>query len=98
MRRIYYAYVLRVAFQPAIVQGFFMLALLIALTYFVSLGSIIQNISQIRVGYLGTYFYNALTNTDAWTLLILGLMIFSVFTLRFTIAPVKRVPKFVEAQ
>ncbi len=97
MRRIYYAYALRVALQPAILHGFFMLAMLIALTYFVSLGNVIQNMLQVRVGGLGPYFYNAFTNTEAWTLLITGLFIFSAFSLRFTIAPMRRALRYVEA-
>lgn len=91
MRRIYYAYALRTVLQPAMVHGYFMLAMLIALTYFVSIGNVIQNMMHIEIAELDTFVISALTNTEAWTLLILGLLIFSGFSLRFTIAPMKRV-------
>lgn len=97
MRRVYYAYALRITLQPVILHGFFMLAMLIALTYFVSLGNVIQNMLQVRAEGLGPYFYNAVTNTEAWTLFIGGLLIFSVFSLRLTITPMKRALQYVEA-
>lgn len=94
MRRIYYAYGLRILAQPVLMHGFFMLAMLIALTYFVSIGNVIHNMMSIEMSRLDTFFYNAVTNTEAWTLLILGMFIFAAFSLRFTILPMKRTFKF----
>jgi hypothetical protein len=85
MRRVYYTYALRVATMPGILQGFLMLASLIVLTYFVSLGHVIQNLMQVQVGHVGVFFYNALTNTEAWTLLLLGIIIFLAFSFRITL-------------
>lgn len=90
MRRIYYVYALRTLMQPALIQGFFMLALLIVLTYFVSIGNVIHNMLTIPESDLSTFLYNAIVNTEAWTLLILGVLIFSTFSLRFTLAPLKQ--------
>jgi hypothetical protein len=90
MRQIYYVYALRTVFQPVVVHGFLMLSLMILLTYFVSIGNVITNMMNIKVGNLGTFFYNAVSNTEAWTLIILGILIFSVFSLRFAIAPARR--------
>jgi hypothetical protein len=83
MRRVYYAYALRLVTLPGIPQGFLTLFALIGLTYFVSLGSVLNNIRQIPVGNLDTFAYNAVTNTDAWTLLFTGLIIFSLLSFRF---------------
>jgi hypothetical protein len=85
MRRIYYAYALRLVTLPGVPQGFLMLASLIALTYFVSIGNVIENLMGAQVGHVGTFAYNAITNTEAWTLLILGVFIFSLFSFRFKI-------------
>ena len=85
MRRVYYAYGLRVVSTPGIVQGFLMLGILIALTYFVSLGNVIANMESVGVRHLDVFFYNAITNTEAWTLLLIGAFIFSAFTLRLKI-------------
>jgi hypothetical protein len=86
MRRVYYAYAIRLATLPGVLQGFMMLGALIALTYFVSLGNVLQNMSSVGLSGLGQFAYNAITNTEAWTLLLLGLMIFAALSFRFKIA------------
>ena len=85
MRRIYYAYAIRLVTLPGMPQGFLMIAALIALTYFVSLGNVIQNIEIVGVNGLGQFLYSAITNTEAWTLLILGVFIFGAFSFRFKV-------------
>ncbi len=81
----YYAYALRTITLPGVPQGFLMLSALIALTYFVSIGNVIQNAELIGMSGLGQFAYNAVTNTEAWTLLILGVLIFLAFSFRFKI-------------
>jgi hypothetical protein len=85
MRRVYYAYAIRVATLPGVFQGFVMLGALIALTYFVSIGNVIQNMEGVGMNGLGTFLYNAVRNTEAWTLLIVGILIFAAFSFRFTL-------------
>ncbi len=85
MRRVYYAYALKMVTLPGVPQGFFMLASIIALTYFVSIGNVIENLMQAPVGHIGVFLYNAVTNTEAWTLLILGVFIYSLFSFRFKV-------------
>jgi hypothetical protein len=87
MRGIYYAYFLRLVSLPGVVQGFMMLGSLIVLTYFVSLGNVIHNFSQVQVSHIGTFFYNAVRNTEAWTLLLVGLFVFSLLSLRISFSP-----------
>lgn len=87
MRRVYYTYAIRLATLPGVPQGFLMLGALIALTYFVSIGNVIQNIEQVGMSGFGQFAYNAVTNTEAWTLLLLGIMIFSALSFRFKIRP-----------
>lgn len=85
MRRVYYAYAIRLVTLPGVPQGFLMLTSLIGLTYFVSIGNVIQNLMTMQVSGLARFFYNALTNTEAWTLLILGVLIFSALSFRWRI-------------
>lgn len=92
MRRIYYAYALRLVTLPGVPQGFLTLGSLIALTYFVSIGNVIQNMETVGLGGLGQFAYSAVTNTEAWTLLILGVMIFSLLSFRFKV----RTPAFLK--
>ncbi len=85
MRGIYYAYLFRLVGLPGVWQGFVMLGALIALTYFVSIGNVIQNISQIEMSHFGAFFYNAVRNTEAWTLLLIGVLVFLTLSMRITL-------------
>lgn len=87
MRGIYYAYAIRLATLPGLWQGFLMLGSMIALTRFVSLGNVINNLMQIEVGHIGTFAYNAVRTTELWTLLFVGLFVFCLLSLRFTLTP-----------
>ena len=81
MRGIYYAYAIRLVTLPGVLQGFLMLGAMIALTNFVSLGNVINNITQIQVSHLGIFTYNAVRTTEVWTLLLIGLFIFAMLVL-----------------
>ena len=85
MRRIYFAYAKRVASNPTLLHGSLIFIMMIVLTYFVSIQAVIHNMSRVAVGDLGAWTYSAVTNTEAWTLLILGVIVFSVLSLRFNI-------------
>ncbi len=85
MRRIYYAYALRVITAPGLLQGFLMFGAILALTYFVSLRNVLTNLLNIPMRDIGTFAYNAITNTEAWTLLLLGIFIYAAFAFRFKV-------------
>lgn len=87
MRRVYYAYALRIVTNRIILHGFFMMALLIMLTYFVSIGNVLNNMMEIETSRLGMYFYHAVTNTEAWTLLLIGAFIMAFLSLRLSLSP-----------
>ena len=90
MRGIYYAYAIRLMTLPGVLQGFVMLASLIALSYFVSIGNVIKNLSIIEMGHVGTFVYNAVRTTEIWTLLLIGVFVFSLLSLRITLTPKDR--------
>lgn len=87
MRRVYYAYAIRVATLPGVPQGFLVLGALIALTYFISLGDVINNLMHIEVGDVGHFVYSALTRTEVWSLFLIGIIVFSLLSLRFKVSP-----------
>ena len=91
MRGIYYAYFLRLISLPGVLQGFGMLGILIVLTHFVSIGSVIQNFMNIEVGHIGRFVYNAFATTEIWTLLLIGLFVFLSLSLRVSFIPKHRV-------
>lgn len=94
MRRVYYAYAIRVITTPGVLRGFFMLAVLIGLTYFVSIGDVIQNMEIVGFSGLGQLAYNAVTNTEAWTLLLLGVFIYTALSFRFSFTARSAEPVF----
>lgn len=87
MRGIYYAYAIRLATLPGVWQGFAMLGSMIVLTHFVSLGNVINNLSQIEMSHIGTFVYNAVRTTEIWTFLLIGVFVFLTLSLRLTLTP-----------
>ncbi len=87
MRGIYYAYLLRLATLPGVIQGFVAVAAMSALTYFVSIGDVLRNLAQIEVGSVGTFAYNAVRTTEIWSLLLIGVIVFSLLSIRVSLAP-----------
>lgn len=87
MRGIYYAYFLRLVSLPGVLQGFLMLAILIALTRFISIGNVLHNLTKIDMSDFGVFAYNAVRTTEAWTLLLIGLFVFCALSVRFSLAP-----------
>ncbi len=87
MRGIYYAYALRLVSLPGVIQGFVMLGVLIALTRFVSIGNVIQNFSNVKISHIDNFVYNAVSNTEAWTLLLIGVFVFMALSLRISFTP-----------
>ena len=86
MRGIYYAYFLRLVSLPGVWQGFAMLAILIAITRFVSIGNVLHNLSQIEFSHLDVFLYNAVRTTEIWTLLLIGLFVFCLLSVRVSLA------------
>lgn len=89
MRRVYYAFAIRVISTTGVVQGAVMFAVLLALTQFVSLGNVVHNFMSVPVGNVGTFFYNAITTTELWTLLLIGVFVFSALSFRITVSPMR---------
>jgi hypothetical protein len=85
MRGIYYAYALRLATLPGVWQAFFMLGIMAALTRFVSVGDVLRNIAHVEVGMLVTYLYSAARSTEIWTLVLLGLFVYCLYSLQASI-------------
>jgi hypothetical protein len=90
MQGIYYAYLLRLVSLPGVFQGFCMLGIMIVLSRFVSLTHVYYNIISIRVGQLDTFLYNAVSTTEVWTLLLIGLFVFFMLSLRLSFISAER--------
>jgi hypothetical protein len=89
MRRVYYTYTLRIVTDPVNVYPFLMGVSLVLMTQFVSFTNVAQNLLAIEVGRIPVWAFNAVTSTEAPTLLLLGIMIFAALSLRLKL----RLPK-----
>lgn len=69
MRRVYYAYALRVLVNRGTVHLTLMAAMLVVFFQFVSLGAVLNNFSEVTVGHMGQFALTAIENTEIWTLL-----------------------------
>lgn len=78
MRRIYYAYALRVLVNRNTIHMSLMAGVLVVFFRFVSIGSVLQNLSEVTVGRIGGFMLTAVENTEVWTLLSL-LVLFVIF-------------------
>lgn len=87
IRRIYYAYALRLTLHPVTMHGVAMLILIFALTYFVSIPNVLANLLEVRLGELAPYIAKLFLHTEIWTLVILGAIIFTILSLRIHMRP-----------
>jgi len=85
MRRVYYAFALRLGTHPLVVHGVLFVASIYGLSVMVHVASILQNVRNIQVGNLDTYVLNAFTHTDVFTLLFVGLVFFTLLSLRWSL-------------
>ncbi len=81
MRRVYYAFALRIASHPVVVHGTLLCASVFVLSRLVNVASILNNISNLRVGDLDNYLFNTFMHTEFWTLATFGLILFSLLSL-----------------
>jgi hypothetical protein len=81
MRRIYYAYALRVSTQAFVIHAVLFIASVYALSKLVHVASILQNISNTKVGSLGTYFLNTIMHAEFLTMVVLAIVIFSALSI-----------------
>ncbi len=81
MRRVYYAYALSLVTHVAFLYGVLVSVLAYSFTRFVSLPHVFENISQVPVGEVFSYVYDAFVSTEYWTLIILTLFVLVAISL-----------------
>lgn len=85
MRRVYYAYVMRIATHPFVTHGMVLALCAYALVHFISVPSIIANMKTVPLGSLDNFILNALMRAEVWVLLLIGVIFFTVISLRFNL-------------
>lgn len=71
MRRVYYAYSLRVLTHPRTLHVLGAVVLLYVFSLFVSVGDVLYNLSLVRVYNVDSFIISAFKHTEVWTLLTL---------------------------
>lgn len=91
MRRIYYAYILRLVLDTQVLLVISLAVTSFGLSYFVSITSVLRNLSDVRVGDVDDFMYDALIHTETSTLvlgsvalLLCGLFIRTLWTKKTT--------------
>ena len=81
MRRVYYAFALKLVSHPLVAHGVLLVASVFFLTYFVSFPNIFANMLEVKVGELHTYFIESMLHTEIWTVVLLGFAFVNVLIL-----------------
>lgn len=85
MRRVYYAYALRIVLHPLVVHGVLFAIAIYGLSVVLHVASIINNLRSIPVGKLDTYIFNAFMHAEFLTFVFMGLGIFTLLSLRMSL-------------
>lgn len=72
MRRVYYAYAIRLLMSRATAYLAALALALIVFAQMVSVSAVFHNMLSVRVGEIHRFFISAFLNTEVWTLLVLG--------------------------
>lgn len=86
MRRVYYAFALRVATHPLLIHVALLVLSVYALSRLTHVAAIVNNIMSIRVGDLGTYILNTLMQAEFLTLFCTGVVFFTLLSLPFRLS------------
>lgn len=86
MRRVYYAFALRVVTHPLAVHSTIFVLSVFALSRLTHVAAIINNIKSVKVGDLGSYLFNTVMHTEFITLVCLGVVIFTLLSLPIRLA------------
>ena len=90
MRRVYYAFGLRLAFSMTTLHLVILAAAVYALGYFVHVSAVLQNVSRQPVGEFGPYMLKVVMQADVITLLVTGVIIMTALSLPFTLPQYRR--------
>jgi hypothetical protein len=90
MRRVYYAFALRLGTHKITLSLVLLAVSVYGLSVMVHVASIIENIRRVQVGRLDNYIVNAFLHTDVLTILFFGLVVFSLLSFNFTLLKMPR--------
>ena len=90
MRRVYYAFAIRLITHKLVLSTAFLMLSVYGLSVMVHVASIFDNLRRVQLGRLDNYVANAFLHTDLLTLVFFGLVVFSLLSFNFTLLQVPR--------
>ncbi len=91
MRRVYYAFGIKVLTHKVTLHAFVFTLGLYGLGVMVHVASFMNNLKATQLQNIDNFMFNALTHTDVYTLLFVGIVIFSVLSFNFSLL---KTPKY----
>lgn len=85
MRRVYYSFGLRLVVSRAFLSGTALAIGLYGIKVMVHVASFFNNLQTVGLRSVDNFVYNALTQTDVYTLLFVGIVVFSLLSFNFSV-------------
>ena len=89
MRRVYYSFGIGIVTNRVFAHALLLAIGLYGVKVMVHVASFIGNLKTIKVGNLDNFMFNALTHTDIYTLVFVGVLIFTLLSFNYSIFKTK---------
>ncbi len=86
MRRVYYAFALRMATHPLLIHVALLVLSVFALSRLTHVSAIVNNIMSVKVGDLGAYLLSTFMHAEFLTLFCTGVVFFTLLSLPFRVS------------
>ena len=90
MRRVYYAFAIRLATHATTLHLLVLAAGVYALGYFVHVAAVMQNLSRVPMGEFGPHMLRVVMQADVITLVVLGVVVMTALSLPFSLPQYQR--------
>ncbi len=90
MRRVYYTFAVRIATHPIVTHTVVLSLSVVIFAKLVHVAAVYRNVTQVQVGELAGYFVRVISHADTATLLVTGLMLATLLSLRLKLKTVRR--------
>jgi hypothetical protein len=93
MRRVYYSFAVGFVTSRAFLHLILFTIGLYGIKVMVHVASVVQNLKSVELNYVDNFIYNALTHTDFYTLVFIGVVVFSLLSFNFNVLKLPKMQK-----
>ena len=90
MRRVYYAFTIRLATHSTTLHLMLLAVSVYALGYFVHVAAVLKNMSRVPIGDFGPHVLKVVMQADGITLVVLGVIVMTCLSLPFSLPNYQR--------